>query len=150
MTGKRRAHLLGTMADVLTLTAEELGEPLNPGLRAWQAERRRLSAEGERLHAEAAAAWKASAPERRRAASAARGAARRAAERSQCPPWADRDAIRAVYAEARRLTIETGRLHHVDHDIPLRGRLVSGLHVEGNLVVMEAGPNMRKHNHFEP
>jgi hypothetical protein len=126
-----------------------MSDGLNAGLRAWQAARRAASDEGARLHAEAAAAWKAAAPERRRVARAARGAARRAAERNQCPQWADREAIRAVYAEARRLTIATGRSHHVDHDVPLRGRLVSGLHVADNLVALPAADNMRKRNRFE-
>ena len=65
------------------------------------------------------------------------------------PVWADKKAIRAVYAEARRLTHETGVLHHVDHVIPLNGREVSGLHVEGNLQVLTFIENSRKHNHFE-
>lgn len=65
------------------------------------------------------------------------------------PPWADKKAIRAFYAEARRLTVETGVLHHVDHKIPLVGREVSGLHVETNLQVLTYIENSRKHNHFE-
>lgn len=65
------------------------------------------------------------------------------------PTWADKKAIRAVYAEARRLTQETGIVHHVDHVIPLNGRDVSGLHVENNLQVLTDTENRRKHNHFE-
>jgi hypothetical protein len=65
------------------------------------------------------------------------------------PVWADKKAIRAVYEEARRLTQETGIVHHVDHDIPLNGRDVSGLHVANNLQVLTDTENLRKHNHFE-
>lgn len=65
------------------------------------------------------------------------------------PPWANKKAIREFYKEARRLTVETGVLHHVDHIIPLTGREVSGLHVESNLQVLTQRENNRKHNHFE-
>lgn len=82
------------------------------------------------------------------AAKRAIAAKRRAAERQQVPPWADQDSIRAIYAEALRLTRETGILHHVDHEIPLRGRLVSGLHVANNLRAAPALDNMRKGNRY--
>ncbi|MDQ0571528.1 transcriptional regulator with XRE-family HTH domain [Variovorax paradoxus] len=73
----------------------------------------------------------------------------RAKALKRMPPWADKKAIKAIYAEARRLTAETGILHQVDHDIPLNGREVSGLHVESNLQVLTHTENSRKHNHFE-
>lgn len=66
------------------------------------------------------------------------------------PPWADRQSILAVYAEAKRLTLETGILHHVDHIIPLQGELVSGLHVAENLRAIPAAENLRKRNRYEP
>lgn len=65
------------------------------------------------------------------------------------PPWANKEAIEAIYDEARRLTEETGVQHHVDHEIPLQGEYVSGLHVETNLRVMLAADNMAKKNKFE-
>jgi hypothetical protein len=68
---------------------------------------------------------------------------------SQIPVWANRDAIREVYAEAYRLTQETGIPHHVDHVIPLKGRNVCGLHIETNLQVLPALENMKKRNKFE-
>lgn len=67
----------------------------------------------------------------------------------QMPPWADRAAIKTIYIEAKRRTIETGIMHHVDHEIPLKGRQVSGLHVEGNLRIIPATENLRKYNRMQ-
>lgn len=66
------------------------------------------------------------------------------------PKWADQEAIRAVYERASQLTAETGIPHHVDHEIPLQGRLVSGLHVAANLRPLPARDNVLKSNTFEP
>lgn len=74
---------------------------------------------------------------------------RRAAKLQRTPPWADLAAIEAIYAEAHRLTQATGVPHHVDHEIPLQGRRVSGLHVQGNLQILTGAENSRKHNRFE-
>lgn len=76
-------------------------------------------------------------------------AKRRAAFDQQLPMWADLDAIRAVYQQARNLTQTTGTQHHVDHIIPLNGKLVCGLHVHNNLQVITATENVRKHNRYE-
>ena len=65
------------------------------------------------------------------------------------PPWADRQSIQKVYEKAQRLTEQTGIPHHVDHDIPLRGRLVSGLHVLANLRVLRFDDNLAKSNRYE-
>lgn len=65
------------------------------------------------------------------------------------PMWLSkghRDAIAAIYAEAARLTEETGIPHHVDHIIPLKGRGVCGLHVPWNLRAIPAAENMSKSN----
>jgi hypothetical protein len=72
----------------------------------------------------------------------AKRAERRAREKQQMPPWANRQAIAKIYAGC-----PDG--YHVDHEIPLRGRLVSGLHVETNLQYLTASANHRKHNLFE-
>ena len=74
--------------------------------------------------------------------------ARSLRKRHAVPPWADMAAIRSLYETARRMTVETGIKHHVDHIIPLSGKTVCGLHVQGNLRVIEGAENMRKHNAF--
>ena len=43
---------------------------------------------------------------------------------------------------------ETGRDYHIDHIVPLQGRLVSGFHISGNLRVVLGHTNLNKHNHY--
>ena len=44
--------------------------------------------------------------------------------------WADKKAIRAIYAERDRLNALGGEKYVVDHIIPCKGKLVSGLRRE--------------------
>lgn len=76
----------------------------------------------------------------------ARGGKRRAAKLRATVAWADIDAIKRIYLMAEKTSRETGIQHHVDHVIPLRGRNVSGLHVEYNLQIIPATQNRRKAN----
>ena len=72
-------------------------------------------------------------------------------KRKQCmPEWADLDAIKVVYDEAKRLTLMHGTSYHVDHIIPLQGKLVCGLHVHTNLRVLPAKENLSKSNTYDP
>lgn len=76
----------------------------------------------------------------------ARDARRRALLLKATPKWADQKAIRSFYKLAELVTKETGIRHEVDHIVPLRGRNVSGLHVEMNLQVISRSENRRKFN----
>lgn len=104
------------------------------------------------------AAWILAHPDRRRAIARAyvnthpaklnaNTAKRRALKLQATPSWANHAAIRAVYAEAARLTRETGTTHHVDHYYPLVSPIVCGLHVEQNLQILTKVQNHRKSNH---
>lgn len=66
------------------------------------------------------------------------------------PGWADFDEIEAFYADAARLSIETGYPWHVDHAVPLKSKLVCGLHCESNLRVIPASENLSKCNRYWP
>jgi hypothetical protein len=82
----------------------------------------------------------------RRAYYSALEAERQAQKRRAMPAWADRTAIVEKYAEAARLTAETGIPHEVDHVVPICGRDACGLHVADNLRVVTARENRRKYN----
>lgn len=66
------------------------------------------------------------------------------------PPWANLKAIRDFYREAVRLTQETGVLYSVDHIIPLRSKIVCGLHIPANLRCITHSENSAKQNRFDP
>ena len=84
---------------------------------------------------------------------AALQAERRATKRTSIPKWLTREdklLIHEDYKEAQRLTKETGIRHSVDHIIPLKHPLVSGLHVPNNLQVLTMSENSKKQNTFIP
>jgi len=88
------------------------------------------------------AQYKKNNPARNTASTAAYNAAKLCAT----PVWADGAAIRAIYKEAAQVTAATGVPHEVDHEYPLRGKAVCGLHVHHNLRVIPATLNRRKYN----
>ena len=53
-----------------------------------------------------------------------------------------------LFKLSNKKTKETGRDYHVDHIVPLQGRLVSGFHVSGNLRVVLADTNLRKNDRY--
>lgn len=70
----------------------------------------------------------------------------RAARKLRVPAWLtdeDRVMMTSMYREARRLGL------HVDHIVPLQGKLVSGLHVPQNLQLLHPSENCSKKNYFE-
>ena len=73
-----------------------------------------------------------------------------AAKLKRIPPWANLDEVKEVYRQCRGISQMTGVPHHVDHIIPMRGDLVSGLHVASNLRIIPADENMRKNRRFDP
>lgn len=80
----------------------------------------------------------------------AKASRRRASKLKATPTWADLNAIIALYAEAARLTAETGIPHHVDHIVPLQSKNVCGLHWEGNLQILIGTANVTKGNRRWP
>ena len=65
------------------------------------------------------------------------------------PSWADTDAIKAIYREAARLRAQ-GFDVEVDHIYPLRGDLVSGLHIPANMRIIPRRENSRRGNRVYP
>lgn len=75
---------------------------------------------------------------------------RRKRLRQATPTWVDQESIRGVYEAAASLTRGFGVDYHVDHIVPLRSKLVCGLHVRDNLRVVLAEVNLRKSNRRWP
>lgn len=76
---------------------------------------------------------------------------RQAAKLKRSPRWLTvnhRKQMAELYRECRALCTETGVEHQVDHVVPLRGRLVSGLHVPWNLQIITASENQKKGARF--
>lgn len=76
---------------------------------------------------------------------------RRASKLKRTPAWLTANQLKqieAFYVEATRLSLLTGILHCVDHIVPLRGKVVSGLHVPWNLQVITEKENLTKSNKF--
>lgn len=92
--------------------------------------------EGRARRIAAGLAWAKRYPEK----NAAKVAQYKASKLQRIPLWADLDAIGQVYAEAQQKGLE------VDHIYPLRGKLVSGLHVENNLQLLTKSENSSKGN----
>lgn len=76
-----------------------------------------------------------------------------AADKDQRYPMWDRELTDFVTSEAgdlcKRMESLTGNKYEIDHDVPLRGDLVSGLHVWNNLRVLPRAVNRRKSNSFD-
>lgn len=71
---------------------------------------------------------------------------RRADKISSTPKWCNLEEIENLYKKAKELTLTTNINHVVDHIVPLRSKLVCGLHVHTNLRVITAQENAKKSN----
>jgi len=76
-------------------------------------------------------------------------AKRKASQLQRTPKWLTKDdlwIIEEAYSLAQLRTNLFGIDWHVDHIIPLQGKLVSGLHVPSNIQVIPATENVKKSN----
>lgn len=92
--------------------------------------------------------WQAQHPEQ----ALERNTRRRFSLLNQTPAWLTKEDIAemvAIYAKARKISKETGIKHHVDHIIPLRGKMACGFHVPWNLQIIPCSENSRKYNLYE-
>lgn len=80
---------------------------------------------------------------------AAKEARRRSRKLQRTPSWMTKEEeskIKSIYKMCRAISKKTGIPHHVDHIIPLQGKLVSGLHTISNLQIITQTENIRKYN----
>lgn len=76
----------------------------------------------------------------------------RAEKLQRTPSWLTEDdlwIIKEFYDMAVLRSKTTEIKHHVDHIVPLKGKIVSGLHVPTNLQVITWHKNITKNNRFE-
>lgn len=62
------------------------------------------------------------------------------------PLWVNKDKILEIYKLAKYLEMATGISHHVDHIVPIKSKIVCGLHCEFNLQVITKQENLSKGN----
>lgn len=78
-------------------------------------------------------------------------ARRKASKIQRTPAWLTEDElwlIKEIYELAQARTELFGFSWHVDHIIPLQGKLVSGLHIPENMQVIPGIDNIKKYNTY--
>jgi len=79
------------------------------------------------------------------------GTARRFASKlSATPSWSNAFFVAEAYDLAKRRTLATGIPWQVDHIVPLRSKMVCGLHAHTNLAVIPKAENLAKGNRVWP
>lgn len=82
----------------------------------------------------------------------ARTAKRKARLLNATPVWADERYLKDLYVNCREAEIifkDIDVKFNVDHIVPLKGKLVCGLHTEDNLQILTASENFRKNNVYD-
>ena len=74
---------------------------------------------------------------------------RKAAKRNATPIWTDDEHVKSLYLIAA-ICRSGGVDIHVDHIVPLKSKLVCGLHCETNLQLLPAHVNLSKNNRYWP
>lgn len=75
---------------------------------------------------------------------------RRAIKLRAAPVWSNDFFVQEAYDLARRRTKATGIAWDVDHIVPLRSKLVCGLHAHTNVQVIPKTENLSKRNFYWP
>jgi hypothetical protein len=78
-----------------------------------------------------------------------KNATRRVAHVNATPKWLtalQKAQMTAFYEISKARTVQTGIRHHVDHIVPLRGKVAAGLHVPWNMQVLTGVENNKKFN----
>jgi hypothetical protein len=75
---------------------------------------------------------------------------RKAAKLKATPSWSNKEKIDILYEYSRLCSVVLKTPFHVDHVVPLKSKVVCGLHVQANLRVTSAMDNWRKGNRSWP
>lgn len=81
---------------------------------------------------------------------AARNAQYKARKLQATPKWANIEEIQKLYEKAAIQTLVDGVEYNVDHIVPLKSKIVCGLHCEANLQILTSTENIKKSNRYWP
>jgi hypothetical protein len=78
----------------------------------------------------------------------AKASKRRATKLQRTPLWGDINRIKGFYKLAKIMSDLCKEPYHVDHIVPMQGKIVCGLHVPENMQVLPASLNISKNNQW--